>query len=424
MSASKSASRLDIVMFIERSVSVMTGHSILPPLLLLAVGFLAYGFFGLKRHYVGRRFNVRCPYPGNQFFKDSPRVGRSCVEIRTLTRGLHFKLTSLFEYVRRRRMTTLLTGLGLGVVCLIVILKNNPMYEDRGWHWLFLGGFTLLLGLVLLTLFRFVDGWKDLKRTLDTIALIPMVAAFDRLPRKAATLFGGYLMAANPRSAHAVIPIHVFNQLPQGVRAPEMPNVSPPGRGYDTETLNWLSLQSRHLMSILAPHWPTHSVTDAFGKEVHPDKGEDAQRADGAEPTACATLTWIRPAEDLIAIQAIVFVSQFFIQLRNLAWAMVSGALLLMLAVTLYPFQPEQLLLYGLLGLLAAVATSIVWVMYELNKNEIYSRITRSTPNRFDLNLDFALRVAQFIGPMVLIVGAQLSGGLRALFAPLLELLR
>src|SRR5439155_11562797 len=52
-----------------------------------------------------------------------------------------------------------------------------------------------------------------LKGILKLIALVPMVRAFDRLPRKVAALYASYLFAHRPRSSHLAIPAHILRQL-------------------------------------------------------------------------------------------------------------------------------------------------------------------------------------------------------------------
>jgi hypothetical protein len=133
---------------------------------------------------------------------------------------------------------------------------------------------------------------------------------------------------------------------------------------------------------------------------------------------------WVRTAEDFVAVQAIVYLSQFFIQLRYLAAGVVWPSVLLLLAASAYPFQPERLILEMILALMLAVAGSILWVLVRFNKNEILSRITRSTPNRFELNWQFVGNALLAIGPIALVLVARFSGRLRTLFEPLLEVMR
>ncbi len=84
----------------------------------------------------------------------------------------------------------------------------------------------------------------------------------------------------------------------------------------------------------------------------------------------------------------------------------------------------EALILYLVLGLLIVVCGAVFWVFIQVNRNEIISRVTNSTPNKFDLNWPFVLAFLQFLGPIVIIVGAHLSGRLRTIVEPLLDNLR
>ena len=94
------------------------------------------------------------------------------------------------------------------------------------------------------------------------------------------------------------------------------------------------------------------------------------------------------------------------------------------MAATMYPFQPEPLILYLVLALLGVAAGSVLWVLVQVNKNEVISRITRSTPNKFDLNWTFIGAALQIVLPIAIIVAAQVSGRLRTILDPLLDMFR
>jgi len=190
-------------------------------------------------------------------------------------------------------------------------------------------------------------------------------------------------------------------------------------REYPSEEINKLSAEARRLIRDLEPYWPRHTVADAFGEQ--PTAGESEKK--GGDK-ADAMPPWVEKAEDFVAIQAIIFLSQHFILLRTMALSLVWVSVFLLLAATIYPFQPEQLILYLLLGLLGCVVGVVFWVLVRVNKNEIVGRITRSTPNRFELNGAFFQAAVRFIGPIAIIVAAQLSGRLRAIVEPLLEVIK
>jgi hypothetical protein len=189
---------------------------------------------------------------------------------------------------------------------------------------------------------------------------------------------------------------------------------------YPREEINKFSNVARDLIGNLEGYWPWHTVADAFGEQA---KGAGDSDKPQAEKSASMP-SWVEKAEDFVAIQAIIFLSQYFVLLRTMALSMVWVSVLLLIAATEYPFQPEQLILYLLLGLLGAVVAAILWVLIRVNKSEIVSRITRSTPNKFDFNWRFVQAVVQFVGPIAIIAVAQLSGRLRAIVEPLLEVIR
>jgi len=133
---------------------------------------------------------------------------------------------------------------------------------------------------------------------------------------------------------------------------------------------------------------------------------------------------WVHLAEDLVAIQVVIYLSQFFIQLRNMAWSMIVCGSLLLLGVTSYPFQPERLILLLWLALVGAVIAAILYVLVRINQDELVSRISRTTPNRFTFDWGFASSLLTYVVPMAGIVLIQMSGAFRFMLEPLVRVLR
>ena len=485
-----STSKVGHILFIERSTAMLTGWSVLSAIVPMCAGFLVYSYFALKLDYLGKRFEVESPYElaGKQRAR-SP-VGQIRGKICTLASELHKDLTDFGAFRWRYRYHLLIGGLAFLPAAALVVSRYRT-WEGLLWNTVFLTGFLFLAVLVLITLLRFVTGWKRLEQILKLIALIPMVGAFDRLPRKTAALFGGYLFARRPRLSHLNVPAHILRQLqheaaqqtkPKDARGPLVPvlataydesgqepqlssavtmhrtrgtsngvqsrmpkyeqipkniarllskepldsmpkgsaNERGPDPDYPRDEINKFSKVAKHLIGNLEAYWPWHTVADAFGEQA---KGIAETDKPGTEKAAFMP-SWVEKAEDFVAIQAIIFLSQYFILLRTMALSMVWVSVLLLIAATEYPFQPEQLILYLLLGLLGAVVVAILWVFIRVNRSEIVSRITQSTPNKFEFNLRFVQAVVQFVGPIAIVTVAQLSGRLRAIVEPLLEVIR
>jgi hypothetical protein len=197
------------------------------------------------------------------------------------------------------------------------------------------------------------------------------------------------------------------------------------GNEYPKGPLNHLSEWSRLLVRYLAERWPQHTVADAFGEQVQPSQKEkktsEKEKENAEQP---AMPDWVEKAEDVVAIQVITFLSQYFVLLRTMAQSMVIMSVLLFLAATLYPFEPELPILYSLLGLVLLVTVDILVVLVKVNRNEIVSRITQTTPHKFDLNWSFVVATLQVIAPTAIVVAAHMSGRLRTLLDPLIDMIR
>src|SRR5260370_24783928 len=98
------AAEADTILFVERSVSLSTGYSVLPALLLMSGSFLVYACFALKRDFLGERFKVDCPYPRIEGDQDqSSPMARVCHEISELSEYVREDLIDFAGYRWRHR---------------------------------------------------------------------------------------------------------------------------------------------------------------------------------------------------------------------------------------------------------------------------------------------------------------------------------
>jgi hypothetical protein len=142
---------------------------------------------------------------------------------------------------------------------------------------------------------------------------------------------------------------------------------------------------------------------------------------------ADAVRDWVHAAEDLAAIEIVRYISQFYIQLRNLLASLTVGSLLLLLAALGYRFYPQQLLLVFLTVLTGAVAVFILTFLVQVNRDELTSRITRSAPNRFTPDLSFFHAAGAYILPILggLVVQFPfIANGIRSALEPLFHVIR
>jgi hypothetical protein len=416
-------------LFFVRAVDLSTGLSPFTPLFLVCAGFAAWGYFQLKRTHLAERFNVSIPYPGTETF-----------------RRLHTADAAVRDEVAHEaialRHTKPMVGavVALGGFGVAVWMQSLPTVEGWAWDTLFFAGFAGLFFLSTTTLIRLFFLWGRVKELLSAIAAQPMMRAFGRLPTKVTEIFGRYLFTQRPHLSHLQVPAHQLRLLTEA--AAKDPHAPEELRGLErtadeidailAEQLaagrrggaarraertvrDKLSTVGGTCLSVLAPRGKSLGVDDAFGGGL----GKDEKPATpGSEPA------WVPLAESVAATQVVIYVSQFFVQLRNLVWAAVVTSSLLLLAATSYPFHPEKLLLIGLIALSAAGIAGVLYVLIEMNRDEVVSRVTRTTPGKLSLDSGFIGSFFTYIVPVAGVLAAQLSGSFRWLLEPLLRVMK
>ncbi len=375
-----------------------------------------------------------------------------------------------------------LVGLALGL-CYVLWLRAHPTWEGGGWNALFLSGFVGLTLLTALAAFRLYLGWKGVERLTGAILGVPMAGAFDRFPDKIGRLFGRYLLASRRRLRDRDVLLYLRDQAvrsvekagegraagpgesPTTLSAPFPPAIRPDAQAIrtlaayqgwvDTETqlaaarkkaeteavdkttrslwARWtapappppresdarlaeddvadLCRLSEQLVRCLIPVWAAdgRSAGAAFGT-VPVEAGKESPEPDG----------WVARGEQFVAVMAVVYLSQYLVRMRRLAVMTAAAAGALLTAVTTYQFQPERPIMTAGLVVAVGVALLILWVLTEINRNELVSRVCRSTPNRFSLDAAFVSNVATLVLPLVLVIAAQFAGRTRAVVEPVL----
>ncbi len=416
-------------LFFIRGVDLTTGLSPFTPLFLVCIGFAAWGFFQLKRTFISERFHVPTPYPAGESFH------RLLAADQAVRDEVAYEAIALQHAKAIAAAIVALAGFGIAVW-----MQSLPTVEGWGWDLLFFAGFTGLFFLSTTTLVRLFFLWARVKGLLDAVAAQPMMRAFSRLPTKVTDLFGRYLFTQRPRLSHLQVPAHQLRLLVEAVEQdPAAPDsLREFGRTADeidailADQLSKgrhggsarraervvrakLSTVAGACLSVLAPRGKTLAVDEAFG-------GGQGKEEIPAEATG--EPAWVALAESVAATQIVIYVSQFFVQLRNLVWASVVTSSLLLLAATSYPFHPEKLLLIGLIALSAVGMASIIYVLVEMNRDEVVSRVTRTTPGKLSFDSGLLGSFFTYIVPAAGILTAQLSGSFRWLLEPLLRVMK
>jgi len=271
--------------------------------------------------------------------------------------------------------------------------------------------------------------WKLIQSLNRLLMMVPIGPAFAHLPDKIVRMLSEYLLGNRNRYIDLLIPLHLHNEVrnaasrerqsdPAALRLKEWVDQNPiAARDNDVElnesSLNYLADTAKEFIEIVGPAWHTRPTSAAFGtlgiesNEVRP------------EPA-----TWRHQADQMIAVIFVLYVAQFVRRLRYLAWMSIITSSSLFLAITLYQFEPENLVMTSCVLLVVATIFGIVQVLVAINKNELISRVVGTTPNRFDWNWGFVNQICVFVLPVLVLVLAQTSGRLRMIFEPVLAILR
>ncbi len=118
------------------------------------------------------------------------------------------------------------------------------------------------------------------------------------------------------------------------------------------------------------------------------------------------------------AAQSVVLFHHVFSHLQNLSLFVVTGLLLMLLAITYYPFQPREWLLSFNWFIFTATICLSLMAFVQMSRNKVLSLLSGTTPGHVTWNRDFVLRVVIYgLVPFLAIVGAQFPEGVRGIIS-------
>ncbi len=459
----------------ERIVHMANGVSPLLPRLFFCTALFAWGFFLVKKLHLANRYAVACPFPSDGLL--FTQLNNQHEEVRA----------ELMPPSTIQKHFWLCVGALAFLTAVFVKHFNDsiPPVDGLWFNRITIAGFFICSFLLAFTLLQFSYASASLRRLLRFLAQLPMQNAFERLSAHAVTNFHHYLFSIRSRNSHLTLLVKQFQllarlfpdfrkqlqaatqaagelsetegeeqahpshgplstatqqslsaawaevqkQFPPEQLAPTLPDDNAANNEkWSKEGDKQSPVLARACLAMLRHFWPDHSMEAAFGQPPSSDQKGDSSRI--APTLLCfredsSIRLWVRAAEDFVALETVRYLSQFIVQLRNLLWSLTIGSLLLLLAAVAYPFFPQSQLLLVLTCLGGTAVVVIVSFLIHLNRDELISRITHTTPNRFSLDLPFIHGTATFVLPIVAGLMVQfpwVTGMLRSLIEPLFHI--
>ncbi|HEX2225279.1 MAG TPA: hypothetical protein VHN15_13850 [Thermoanaerobaculia bacterium] len=295
---------------------------------------------------------------------------------------------------------------GVAVLFLIPMLRLReglqPVAEAPAYGW----GFLLLVGVGLLlsalSFFRFFAAWRKVERLLDRIChtwlldqLASGAASFDWKPMKS---FGWrmptFKMTVQSQEKLRQIGRAGLADLSGLLQTMEDElaaafQAERDGRFLDEvaarrRIFGWLGEVSNELEGL--PH-----QLEAGAKDDSPQKKRS------------------RAIRDFLALRVVAYLRYVFAHLRNCLLGAMLGALLVLMGVTLYAFEPKQFFSFGIWATLLAGTLLTIWVFVQMDRNGALSAIAGTPAGQVRFDRTFLMNVFTYgVVPLVGIVVTQL----------------
>ena len=123
-------------------------------------------------------------------------------------------------------------------------------------------------------------------------------------------------------------------------------------------------------------------------------------------------------AEEFLVGRTVLFLSHVFPQMTNLAGLSLASLLLLLLAVSSYPFQPRQLILVFLWVLIFSFVAVSLCVFVQMNRDALLSNLNGSKPGQINWDRDFVTRLFLYVViPILGFLGVQFPDTIGQIFS-------
>lgn len=290
--------------------------------------------------------------------------------------------------------------------------------------------------------------WRASRDLFRRLVRHPLAAAYGRLPRPLVRSLELQLSGIVPRPDDLAIAVPELHVLADGAAA-AVTDTSPTGQALAAAMPADLAADLRKHADLASKMF-----LDERGATVTRGAIRDLGRSEAVRELlrACAALAtvlagvwqrrslgtskatrgpadaWVKTAEDVVAMHVASFVYPYVHAFQYLMAMAVGTALLFMLALASYCFEPHHLLaVFSSVTLLSAVGV-VLYVFVGMERDELLSRIARTPPGRVTFSRDFVLRVVTWavipVGSFVVVHYPQLARTVLTWVDPVVHALR
>lgn len=410
------------IFFFIRAVDLTSGISPLLPILMVGMAGLLCSICALRRwSLVERMHRPHSPEPLATLsflsFENSQKT--SFIGVGEIERRIsHLLKCSWFQ----------LPAWPLVMLLLLIpfwhffINRFIPTIEGFVFDWLVKLAFGAVSVALAIAFLRFVCIWVELRRLLRRFSAHPL---FSRPPRKGEEKFADLpklvITSPAPNYTSLLLSAHQASRLCQLMGdSPKLGNLTGSVREAEKrlfdlleskaandwresllkrcETQEWLAVISQQVSQLLEPAW---SLSGAINAPVKPLSGE-----------------WAPQAESFLAGRILAFLHYVIAHMQNLVIFVTTGMLLLLLAITSYPFQPRDLLLlFGWLLILSVVITTLA-IFVQMDRDKVLSIFSGSVPGQLNWSRNFVFRVLiHGLLPILALLSAQFPEAIQQIFS-------
>jgi hypothetical protein len=318
----------------------------------------------------------------------------------------------------------------LAVPCYRLLWKRTlaPPFDPASFNWLFsVTFFFVYLGVVLMFL-RFLNVWIAFSHLLRALALFPLGEALKALQARLSWIPFLELTGPMPKFASLKVGLERAQaaecDLDCLAEAVGKPAAGKPSLPVPRERLR---LELRRAQKAFAQAL----AADAEGDRKEASLAQDACHRSLTKVTGRLTrvlefvrrqpivgkanqakvAAWTTNAEQLMASRVAALAILVISVLRSLIGAVSVSVLLMLLAVSWYPFQSRDLLLTFNWAVILSIGAGTMWVFVQMDRDEVLSYLAGSDPGKVNLNRDFLLRIVTYVAlPLLTLLATQFPG--------------